>query len=195
MPVRVFKEYEKEKLRQKMLEAGMPLLKKYGMKHMSVAKITDAASIGTSTFYNFWKNKEEYVAALSDFHEYRIIQMVLTPEMKAGKEKPGREEVGKFLKALVDESLSIIPWITPEDESLIFQKTDALNPDVKKESAKTPSLLKDVNGLKEDINPALMANLVKILALTAESRRELHASVYDETTDYLIECILNLIFI
>lgn len=37
----------------KMLEAGFDLLKEYGMTHMSVAKITEAAGIGVSTFYNF----------------------------------------------------------------------------------------------------------------------------------------------
>ena len=33
MPVRVFTKEEKEELRSKMLEAGFPLLKEYGMTH------------------------------------------------------------------------------------------------------------------------------------------------------------------
>lgn len=194
MPVRVFTKEEKEALRQKMLEAGLPLLKKYGMTHMSVAKISDAAEIGTSTFYNFWRNKEEYVASLADFQEYQILRKILTPEMKAGKRKPGKEEVRKYLKALVDESVSIIPWLTIEDESRIFRHTDALVPDVKKESEKTKAFLADVQGVRKDINPGVIANLVKILALTAESRTELHSSVYEDTINCLIDAILNQIF-
>lgn len=194
MPIRVFKEEEKETLRQKMLEAGLPLLKQYGMTHMSVAKITDAAGIGTSTFYNFWKNKEEYVASLGDYQECQILDKILTPEMKAGSKKPGREEVRKFLKALVDDSVSMIPWLTLEDEARLFHNTDAFIPDVQKESAKTKMLLSGVEGARDDIHPAVIANLVKILALTAESRAELHASVYNETIDCLINNILNQIF-
>lgn len=194
MPVRVFKEEEKEELKRKMLEAGLPLLKKYGMTHMSVAKITDAAGIGTSTFYNFWKSKEEYIAELSEYQETQILQNILTPDMKAGKAKPGKEEVRQFLKALVDEEVSIIPWLTLEDESRLFQKTDTLIPDEEKESEKTRNLLSLVAGVRRNINPPVIANLVKILALTAESRNELHASVYHETKDCLIDSILREIF-
>lgn len=194
MPIRVFKEEEKEALRRKMLAAGLPLLKKYGMTHMSVAKITDAASIGTSTFYNFWKNKEEYVVALGSFQEYQILQQVLTPEMTAGTRKPGKAEVRKFLTLLVDDSVSIIPWLTLSDESLLFRKTDAFIPDEEKESAKTMRLLSGVEGVRRNIRPAVIANLVKILALTAESRAELHTSVYHETIDCLITTILDQIF-
>lgn len=194
MPIRVFKEEEKEALRQNMLEAGFPLLKQYGMTHMSVAKITDAAGIGTSTFYNFWKNKEEYVAALMNFQERQILDQILTLEMKVGLRKPGREEVRRFLKALVDDKVSIIPWLSLEDESALFHGTDAFIPDVEKESAKTKALLSGVEGVRNDIHPAVIANLVKVLALTAESRAELHASVYEETIDCLIENILHQIF-
>lgn len=194
MPVRVFKEEEKEELKEKMLEAGLPLLRKYGLKHMSVARITDAAGIGTSTFYNFWKNKEEYTAALSDYQETKILLKILTPEMKTGKKKPGKEEVRQFLKSLSDESLSIIPWLTPEDESRLFHKTDALIPDEEKESQKTRKLLSMVEGVREDIHPAVIANLVKVLALTIESRKELHASAYEETIDCLIDAIMHQIF-
>lgn len=194
MPVRTFTDDEKGALRQRMLEAGLPLLKRHGMKHMSVARIAAAAGIGTSTFYGFWRSKEDYVAALADFQEGRIIQSILTPEMAAGTQKPGKEEVRRFLKALVDDSVSIIPWLTLEDESALFQRSDALVPDVEKESAKTRALLAGVEGARDDIDAATIANLVKILALTAESRAELHASAYGRTIDALIDAILRQIF-
>ena len=194
MPIRVFDQNEKEELRRKMLDAGLPLIRRYGMRHMTVAKITDAAGIGTSSFYSFWKNKEEYVAALADHQEQRILDDILTPEMKSGAVKPGKEEVRKFLKALVDDTVSIIPWLTLDDESAIFRRTDALAPDEQKESAKTLALLSRVDGVRDDIEPAVIANLVKLLALAAESRAELHASAYERTTDCLIDNILRQIF-
>ena len=54
MAKRVFTEEERTEYREKMLAAGFDLLKQYGMTHMSVAKITEAAGIGVSTFYNFF---------------------------------------------------------------------------------------------------------------------------------------------
>ena len=58
MPVRTFTEEEREEIRLKMLEAGFPLLKQFGMTHTSISKITKSAGIGISTFYNFWKIKK-----------------------------------------------------------------------------------------------------------------------------------------
>ena len=69
MAKRVFTEEERVEYREKMLDAGFDLLKQYGMTHMSVAKITEAAGIGVSTFYNFFSSKEEYV--------YEVLQLSL----------------------------------------------------------------------------------------------------------------------
>ena len=65
MAKRVFSEEERAGYREKMLEAGFDLLKEYGMTHMSVTKITEAAGIGVSTFYNFFPSKEAYVRSWS----------------------------------------------------------------------------------------------------------------------------------
>ncbi|MCR5633987.1 MAG: TetR/AcrR family transcriptional regulator, partial [Lachnospiraceae bacterium] len=64
MPTRVFTEEEKVQIKLIMLETGFPLLKKYGMTHTTISKITEAAGIAKGTFYHFWKNKEEYLADL-----------------------------------------------------------------------------------------------------------------------------------
>ena len=45
MPTRVFTEEEKSQIKLIMLEAGFPLLKKYGMTHTTISKITEAAGI------------------------------------------------------------------------------------------------------------------------------------------------------
>ena len=64
MPIRVFSEDEKKEIKAKMFEAGISLIKEYGLTHASVTKITDAAGIGKSTFYNFFESKELFVIAL-----------------------------------------------------------------------------------------------------------------------------------
>ena len=56
-----FSEEEKEEIKQKMIEAGLPLLREKGIIHMSITKLTEAAGIGKSTFYNFYETKEDFV--------------------------------------------------------------------------------------------------------------------------------------
>ena len=85
MAKRVFTEAERAEYREKMLAAGFDLLKQYGMTHMSVAKITEAAGIGVSTFYNFFPSKEAYVYDVMEYRK-RMIPVFIKKALN-GKEK------------------------------------------------------------------------------------------------------------
>ena len=194
MPTRVFSEEEREQIRQQMLEAGFPLLKEYGMTHTSISKITEAAGIAVGTFYKFWKNKEAYMAELISYHAHKMMPGLIGAEAIAGKRKLGREDAARYLRAVVDENISIYPHMTLEDEAKLLYSTNAFIPDLEKESAITVGLLSYLENVREDVNLALVANLCKVLVLTAESRDELHESAYEQTLETQIETILNLIF-
>ena len=165
MPKRIFTGNEKEQLRLTMLEAGFPLIKEYGMTHTTISKITEAADIAKGTFYHFWKNKEEY-----------------------------REDARNYFKALIDEEISIYPHMTLEDEGQLIHKTEAFIPDAEKEGAITAGLLQHLDGVREDVDLLLVANLSKILVITSQAREELHEAVYEKTIDTIIESILDQIF-
>lgn len=194
MPTRVFSEEEREQIRQQMLEAGFPLLKEYGMTHTSISKITEAAGIAVGTFYKFWKNKEAYMAELISYHAHKMMPGLIGAEAIAGKRKLGREDAARYLRAVVDENISIYPHMTLEDEAGLLRATNAFVPDLAKESAVAESLLQYLDHVRTDVNLGLVANLTKVLVLTAESREELHESAYRETLEAQIETILNLIF-
>ncbi len=194
MPTRVFSEEEREQIRQQMLEAGFPLLKEYGMTHTSISKITEAAGIAVGTFYKFWKNKEAYMAELISYHAHKMMPGLIGAEAIAGKRKLGREDAARYLRAVVDENISIYPHMTLEDEAGLLRATNAFVPDLAKESAVAESLLQYLDHVRTDVNLGLVANLTKVLVLTAESREELHESAYRETLEVQIETILNLIF-
>lgn len=194
MPTRVFSEEEREQIRQQMLEAGFPLLKEYGMTHTSISKITEAASIAVGTFYKFWKNKEAYMAELISYHAHKMMPGLIGAEAIAGKRKLGREDAARYLRAVVDENISIYPHMTLEDEAGLLRATNAFVPDLAKESAVAESLLQYLDHVRADVNLGLVANLTKVLVLTAESREELHESAYRETLEVQIDTILNLVF-
>ena len=107
MAKRVFTEAERAEYREKMLAAGFDLLKQYGMTHMSVAKITEAAGIGVSTFYNFFPSKEAYVYDVMEYRK-RMIPVFIKKALN-GKEKAGPAETRNYLKIMIDEDYSIFP--------------------------------------------------------------------------------------
>ena len=194
MPVRVFSKEDKESLKTAMLKAGFPLLKEYGMTHMSVEKITSAAGIGTSTFYNFWKNKEAYVTDLIRFHRSSLLPDVIAPEVLSGTRKLDRNEVKEILYTMIDTEKSIYPYLTLEDESKLVKSSREFEPDFDKESLIGAKLVQYIENARDDIDFALVANLMKLLAITSESRFELHESAYMKTVDTVIEDILDIVF-
>lgn len=193
MPVRVFEKDEKEILRIKMLDAGFPLIKEYGVIHTSVARIAKTAGIGTSTFYNFWQNKEEYLTDLIRYHRQKMLPVMISEDVLEHKRKMSRREVKKLFRSLVDEDVSIYPHMTLEDEFKLVKATEEFTPDLAKETAIATALISYIDNAREDIDYGLVANLTKLLAITAESKDELHASSYEATLDVIIEKILNLI--
>ena len=194
MPVRVFTQEEKDELRIKMLDAGFPLLKEYGMTHTSISKITKAASIGVSTFYNFWKTKEEYMTDLIHYHWRKNLPLLVGEDVLSGKRKIRRDEARRFFLMLVDEKVSIYPHMTLEDEYRLIKSSDRETPDLEKETIITKKVAEYCEKTREDLDIGLIANLTKLLAITAESRRQLHESAYQETIDVIVDKILDLLF-
>ena len=164
------------------------------MTHTSISKITEAAGIAVGTFYKFWKNKEAYMAELISYHAHKMMPGLIGAEAIAGKRKLGREDAARYLRSVVDENISIYPHMTLEDEAGLLRATNAFVPDLAKESAVAESLLQYLDHVRADVNLGLVANLTKVLVLTAESREELHESAYRETLEVQIDTILNLIF-
>ena len=194
MPDRVFSDEEREALRKIMLEAGFPLIKEYGVTHTTITKITYVAGIAKGTFYHFWKNKEEYLADLIRYHRQKMLPLFIGEDVLSGKRKLGREDARIFFHYLVDKEKSIYANMTLEDEAKLFSKTSDFEPDEKKESSIAIKLLSALDGVRQDIDLLLLANMIKILVISAEAKEELHASVYDKTIDTLIDKILDLIF-
>lgn len=193
MAKRVFTEAEREEYREKMLAAGFDLLKQYGMTHMSVARITEAAGIGVSTFYNFFPSKEAYVYAVLQYRKKMI--PILIKKALNGKKKAGPAETRTYLKFMVDENYSIFPSLSPEDEKrLLDMLPEQVRPNLQNETEIGTMFFRQMEGLRPDMNFALVANLIKIYVLGAEGRDMLHDAAYEDTMERMRDLILYEIF-
>lgn len=193
MAKRVFTEAERTEYREKMLAAGFDLLKQYGMTHMSVAKITEAAGIGVSTFYNFFPSKEAYVYEVLQYRRKMIpelIKMALN-----GKEKAGPAETRTYLKFMIDENYSVFPSLSPEDEQRLLEMIpEKAKPDLQRETEISTMFFQQMEGIRPDINIGVVTNLIKIYVLGAEGRELLHDAAYEETMERMRDVIIYEIF-
>lgn len=193
MAKRVFTEAGRAEYREKMLAAGFDLLKQYGMTHMSVAKITEAAGIGVSTFYNFFPSKEAYVYDVMEYRK-RMIPVFIKKALN-GKEKAGPAETRNYLKIMIDEDYSIFPSLSPEDEKRLLEMLpEQVRPDLQKETRTSMMFFQQMEGIRPDVNIALVTNLIKIYVLGAEGRELLHDAAYEETMERMRDVIIYEIF-
>ena len=193
MAKRVFTEEERAEYREKMLAAGFDLLKQYGMTHMSVARITEAAGIGVSTFYNFFPSKEAYVYEVLQYRR-KIIPDLLRMALN-GREKAGPAEARTYLKFMIDENYSVFPSLSPEDEKrLVEMLPEQAAPNQQKEMQIANQFIAIMEDVRPDANMTLVANLIKIYVLGAEGREILHEVAYEETMERMRDLILYEIF-
>lgn len=193
MPVRVFSEEEKSIIKEKLLSVGFPLLQEYGVIHMSVPKITKAADIGTGTFYRFFESKEDYIYQLILYRRQQMIKKFVPKDVKLGKRKLTKEEVRSFIELIADKNNSVYANMNLQDESHLF-KTLSMQPDIEHEKEVSSVLMDWIGVPMEKVDFALLANLMKVLALTSQAREELHDSAYDKTIELLIDNIMTLIY-
>ena len=193
MSPKIFSISEKEQLRETMFYAGLELLKEHGMTHMSVEKITAAAGIGKSTFYNFFLSKEDFVLQLIDFNRSRFWKAVA--EMRGAREKLTADESKQVLTAIINNNNSVYQYLTPEDEEkLAAASPERMTADLEEETEMLRRLFAMFDNVREDVDYAVVSNLLKILALTAEHRAVLHGSAYQRTQDKLFRLLFDCVF-
>ncbi len=193
MPIRVFSQEEKESLRIQMLKAGLPLLKEYGMTHMSVNKITAAANIGKSTFYNFFSSKEEYVNEVIKYNRSKFMEQI--KDILNGREKMTSQEGKEMLKKIIFSEDSVYQYLTGEEERSLFNassKEEKVN--LEKETKIIDYLAQIIEGVKKDLDYAVISNLMKIMAMALAQRDMLHEEGYIRTQERIFELLFECIF-
>lgn len=193
MPVRVFQEEERKEVRKKMLEAGIPLLKEYGMTHMSVSKIADAAGIGKSTFYNFFASKEAYVLELIQYRRRELPRLM--DEILAGREKMTKEEAKHLIKSILFSEQSVYQYMTLEDESCLLEAFPELkHANLEREVTIMQYYFQRIEGVKKELNYAVISNLMKSIVLIWQGKEILHESGREQTMDAMFELLFSYVF-
>lgn len=198
MSPRIFSTTQREELRIKMLDAGFELIKQHGMTHASVEKITQAAGLGKSTFYNFFSSKEEFVTDIMEYQRDRVKQHF--EQILNGREKMTAAEGKEYLKLIVFSRNSIYQYLTAEDMEKLKQASslECTSPDDRlydqREAEIMHGLFDHMEGVRPDLDLHVVANLIKIMAMAKVNRDALHADALDRTLDHIYGLLYSLIF-
>ncbi len=193
MSPKIFALQEREAARVKMLEAGFNLIKEYGMTHASVDKVTKAVGLGKSTFYNFFPSKEMFVYEIMEYQRDRSKQFFM--DMLAGRNKMSVNKAKAFLKKIIFSENSIYQYLTAEDENKLkaaLPPEYLMNPEA--ETAVMNGLFQHMEGVKENIDYKVVANLIKIMALAMLHQDALHSDALTKTLDSIYDLLFSCIF-
>ncbi|GAA0076010.1 TetR/AcrR family transcriptional regulator [Clostridium sp. CTA-5] len=193
MPL-IFDEETKKHLRKQMLENGFQLIKLYGLKRTTVEDITKKSGVAKGTFYNFFKNKEDFVYEIIIFKRDKAKEEFqnLLDESK----QLNRTQFKKYLEILVFGDYNLFVYLNDAEIAMLkarWPQEYLINE--KNDENTSLWILKHINNISENCNWKVFSNYIKSIAIIQANKEQLHKDAYKETLEHFINNILDYVFI
>lgn len=183
-----FTEEQQNKIREQLFNAGIKYLKKYGVQKMTVDKLVAEVGIAKGSFYNFYKSKEEFLFALSEYTGNKMNEMLM--RKLNGREKMSAEEFIDFLKEYLHSDYDLMASVTIDDFLWMKKHLSSYNifePDSQAAAVKyCMSLIENVN---ENADPGVVVNLIKCIYAMREHRETIVHETLDRSIDVQLRAI------
>lgn len=119
---KIVTEREKDLVREAMFTKGIELIRKKGVKRITVEDITNATHIGKGSFYSYYNSKEELLYSIIKKSESRMFERV---EAVLSECINLKERLVKALKEIYLAADSIVLYVSPSDIELLLRKLPA----------------------------------------------------------------------
>jgi AcrR family transcriptional regulator len=116
---KIVTEHEKDMVREAMFTQGIELIRKKGVKRITVEDITNATHIGKGSFYSYYNSKEELLYSIIKKSESRMFERV---EAVLSENTNLNERLVKVLKEIYLAADSIVLYVSPSDIELLLRK-------------------------------------------------------------------------
>ena len=190
----VFPLKQRQQIHTELLKAGIELICEKGVRKWTIDEVTQRVQIGKGTFYHFFTSKELFVYEAIMFSKEAVLKKI----------NEAVEKYGALDRQAVDELLShfsllgqnnIISSLSMEDEIWLSKK---LPPeyilDPPKEEKIVDLLFQNMKDIRSDIHSHVVANMIKIMAITVENRNFLHEDAIAENMNILKDSLLDYLF-
>ena len=190
----VFPLKQRQQIHTELLKTGIQLICEKGVRKLTLDEVTQRVQIGKGTFYHFFTSKELFVYEAIMFSKEAVLKKI----------NEAVEKYGALDRQAVDELLShfsllgqnnIISSLSMEDEIWLSKK---LPPeyilDPPKEEKIVDLLFQNMKDIRSDIHSHVVANMIKIMAITVENRNFLHEDVIAENMNILKDSFLDYLF-
>ncbi|MBE9913988.1 TetR/AcrR family transcriptional regulator [Paenibacillus donghaensis] len=116
---KIVTEHEKEMVKEALYAKGIELIRKKGVKRVTVEDITTAANIGKGSFYSYYNSREELLYAIIKKSEKRMferVESILSEKIKL------KDRLVKAAKEVYLAPDSIVLYVSPADLEYLLRK-------------------------------------------------------------------------
>ena len=188
----IFKNENRDRVKEEMYKIGFNLIKKYGIKKTCVEDITKATGIAKGTFYNFFETKEKYIYEIILYNRSNMKQKI--QEMIAQKDSLKKEDVRKILLELTFDSSNIYTYLDDDDIRGLELKVPESTSSKSYDNDMALMILNNIHGTNHICDYKIVSNYIKILSLTIMNKEKMQEAVINETIELLIGSVNNYIF-
>lgn len=187
MPTHFTREQQQE-IREALFLAGIRLLKKAGVKKMTISKLTKECGIAKGSFYHFYESKEEFLSALIEYADRKTNEMLV--RKLNGRKQMSVHEFFEFYREYLYSDYDLMNSLTIDDFLWLREHMagkELFLPSKGLESANfCLSLMADA---RADLNAGVIVNLIKAIYAMREHRKNLVEDSLDESIDLILRLL------
>lgn len=121
---KTFSEHEREVIKESMLKVGSVLLRKKGIRQVTVEDITKGANIAKGSFYSFYNSREELFWDIIKLEERQLLEQILSI---ASQDLDIKTKVRKIFYDVFLKEGCIVFYLPQEDVEYVTRK---LSPEI-----------------------------------------------------------------
>jgi len=189
----IFSERDKGELYERMIAEGCRLVREGGIRRLRVEDVTRSVGIAKGTFYSFFPSKERFIYAMMTEGRQDLMDLLMRLHDEHGA--LGRGEMRAWLQAMWRSERNVYRIVTLDDyEWLMAHLEPEASFDPAKDMQVMNAIAAQLDGVREDCDWLVFANLQKALALVLLGRTNLHPDALEATVDAIIEAMLDEVF-
>jgi len=191
MPANFTKE-EKTALIEKFYTQGYILLKKFGYKKLKIIDIAASVGVGTGTFYNFFKSKDEFIIWLIKRRKDETAEQFLL----LSKEYPNGIPMTVFEQFLFDtiSHNNIYRCLTQEDYNILQEKYGLLDNRNEKIEENAKFMMSKLATTKSIDDFFLFSEAYTIIIIGTSDLNKLNPKIINKVVKQLIHSVCQFLY-
>ena len=190
---KVVSEEERQRVLHTMREKAISLIKKKGLKKVTVEDVCIAVNIGKGSFYTYYDSKEAFFYEILRISEQSLFERIMTPQKD---ELPSKEKACALFREIYLAPDSIALYISPDDIDWLLRKLPSEYYD--REKAKSANYFElAVSTLKIDSGKAdmnVLSGLMAAITYIATDKDRYGENAKEKILDILIAAMGDYLF-